>query len=391
MSVSPVSCMLLLLVSGATAAQIERIDADKSTGSSRAAIVDDLPLVHTRQILPFENDRPVAGNDARGQTEAVLHRLEEILRRTQSNLKDVVKLNVYLKNDALRSAAEQAMAVQFHDLGPAVTFVVSEAAEPGVAVTADAVALCRNSEEKAGFGTFLRQGVADCAVLPVGPKIFISGMADTNELVTATRRTLQKLMAAAAHLAVDTQDVVELKAFLQPISRADEVRSEIVTFFRGKAPPISFVEWISAAPNPPIEIELIAAGKPGVTNDHSSVSFLTPSGTISTRLFSRVARVNRGKLIYWSGLYGGATLSGTEQVTGLFHSLKPLLEKTGTDFEHLVKATYYVSDEEAGNALNVVRPKFFNPDRPPAASKAKLRSVAFPDHSICVDLIAVTR
>jgi oligo-alginate lyase len=56
-----------------------------------------------------------------------------------------------------------------------------------------------------------------------------------------------------------------------------------------------------------------------------------------------------------------------------------------------VKATYYVSDDLAGNKLNDVRAEFFNPLGPPAASKAKVRGMAVHDKTITVDMIAVTK
>jgi len=118
------------------------------------------------------------------------------------------------------------------------------------------------------------------------------------------------------------------------------------------------------APNPPIKIELIAAAKPDSTNQSESVIFLTPPGTNSTKVFSRVAKVNHGKLIYISGLFGMNAHDGEREVREIFESLGKILHSTGSDFEHLVKATYYVSEDLAGNKLNVVRAEFFNPLRP---------------------------
>ena len=63
----------------------------------------------------------------------------------------------------------------------------------------------------------------------------------------------------------------------------------------------------------------------------------------------------------------------------------------GTDLEHLVKATYYVSDDDASKGLNDVRPEFFNPQRPPAASKAMIRAVGRTERTVLVDMIAVTK
>jgi len=229
------------------------------------------------------------------------------------------------------------------------------------------------------------------AVSPPRPLIYISGMADTNGLADATRITLGKLMTALAHLGLTKSDVIQLKTFFQPMSQAAVVRKAIVDFYGGNAPPTVFVEWSSPAPNPPIEIELIAAGKADSTNDSESVVFLTPPGTTSTKVFSRVAKINHGEIIFISGLYGMSAHDGEGEVRELFQSLDKILKRTGSDFEHLVKATYYVTDDIAGNKLNEIRPEFFNPLRPPAASKAKVRGVGVPGKTVMLDMIAVTK
>jgi enamine deaminase RidA (YjgF/YER057c/UK114 family) len=240
-------------------------------------------------------------------------------------------------------------------------------------------------------GEIERNGSNAAAVPSSGPLIYVSGMADTNGLPEATRITLGKLMSAIGHLGLGKSDLVQLKAFFQPMSEVAVVRKVIVDFFQSNAPPMVFVEWTSPAPNPPIEIELVAAGKAIEANESDSVEFLTPPGTTSTKVFSRVAKVNRGKLIYISGLYGVKARDADAEVREIFQSLGNILESSGSDFEHLVKATYYVSDDLAGNKLNDIRPQFFNPLRPPAASKAKVRGVGVPDKTVTLDMIAVTK
>jgi len=151
------------------------------------------------------------------------------------------------------------------------------------------------------------------------------------------------------------------------------------------------VEWISPTPNPPIEIELIASAKGDFAKQADAVSFLTPPGTTDTKVFRRVARINHGRQIYISGLYGLTSGNGGAQVSEIYDSLKGILQQTGSGFEHLVKATYYVSDDEASNQLNEIRPKFYKPDRAPAASKAKVMGVGFPDRTITLDMIAIPK
>ena len=66
-----------------------------------------------------------------------------------------------------------------------------------------------------------------------------------------------------------------------------------------------------------------------------------------------------------------------------------MLRKTGSDMRHLVKATYYVTDEDASAALNKIRPEFYDPQRAPAASKASVVGTGVPGTSVTLDMIAV--
>jgi enamine deaminase RidA (YjgF/YER057c/UK114 family) len=237
----------------------------------------------------------------------------------------------------------------------------------------------------------LNNGMRPCSVLPVGPKIYVSGMADTNALPEATKKTLEKLVACIGQLGLKKTDIAQLKAFLEPMSDVPLVRKEIIDFFDSNAPPLVFVEWHSPKPNPPIEIELIASARGDFSRETNSVTFLTPRGTTDSKVFRRVARVNHGKLIYISGLYGEITGDAGVQLREIYRGLGGILRQSGSDFDHLVKATYYVSDDEASNKLNEIRPQFYKPDRPPAASKAKVQGVGMPEKTVMLDMIAVTR
>jgi enamine deaminase RidA (YjgF/YER057c/UK114 family) len=73
----------------------------------------------------------------------------------------------------------------------------------------------------------------------------------------------------------------------------------------------------------------------------------------------------------------------------LFSNLKKILDATGSDWSHLAKATYYFSDDAASAAHNAQRPDYYNPQRPPAASKAKVKGVGPSAHGINLDMIAV--
>jgi len=245
----------------------------------------------------------------------VLRNLAEALEIAKLSPGSTVKLNVYLAKAEAMPEVQRVLALQFRgSIKPAVSFVVGSLPnETDALVAMDAVAPCRISTQVPGQkdshvlqhrNTSTLNGSYFCNVLLPGPKFYVSGMADTNNLPEATRKTLEKLVAAIGHLGLKKTDIVQLKAFLQPMSEVGVVRTEIVNFFAGAAPPVVFVEWISPAPNPPIEIELIASGGGDFSKEVEPVSFLTPPGTMPSKVFSRVARVNHGKLIYVSGLYG---------------------------------------------------------------------------------------
>ena len=55
----------------------------------------------------------------------------------------------------------------------------------------------------------------------------------------------------------------------------------------------------------------------------------------------------------------------------------------------LVKAPYYVSADEPSRQLNAQRPRYYDPKRPPAASKATVAGTGRKGRGITLDMIAV--
>jgi enamine deaminase RidA (YjgF/YER057c/UK114 family) len=106
-------------------------------------------------------------------------------------------------------------------------------------------------------------------------------------------------------------------------------------------------------------------------------------------VFSRVARTYGTSLIFVSGLYGTSSRTGAEEVSQIFATLERLLKPAGGNLRNLAKATYYVSTEEASTKLNELRPNYYDPQRPPAASKAMVRGTGIRDKTLTVDMIAV--
>jgi enamine deaminase RidA (YjgF/YER057c/UK114 family) len=272
---------------------------------------------------------------------------------------------------------------------PAATFVVGTLAYPDALVAMDAVATAPKVDSVRRFRSESLGGAAGTthvAVLPSGPAVFVSGQYAEGGLAEAARKTLQSLRETLANLGLGDDSVVQVKAFLRPMSDMSLVEKEIVSFYGGRrVPPVVFVEWTL---DPPIEIELVAAGAPP-GDGSEALRFLTPPGLTASPIFSRVTLVNRGKLVYVSGLYGSGDAEA--QVRGIFGSLKSVLEKTGCDFRHLVKATYYVSDDPTTLQLKKIRGEVYDPERPPGASKAGVRGVGVEGKSITIDMIGVTQ
>ena len=277
--VTLLTCAMLLAfgnIAGSAEKPIKCIEPDETKGMSEAVVVEDVPLVHTMQMMGASAD-------------AALNSVERILKSAGTSLDAVCKLNVYVAEENGVAAVQKVLAKRFNGaIKPAMTFVVSHLPDTNAMVGMDAVAAGGSETPRAS----VENGIRTFAILPKGPKTYVSGMADTNGLTEATRKTLEKLTTCIGRLGLGKKDIVQLKAFLEPMSDAGAVRKEIADYFHNEAPPVVFVEWSSPKPNPPIEIELIAQAKSDQSNQASAVSYITPAGTTDSKVFKRVAQVN---------------------------------------------------------------------------------------------------
>ena len=352
--------------------------------ASTAVIVEDVPLVHTTQLLPINDAREVVAlDDAAVQVERVWARLQLVLHEAGSDLNRIAKLNWYVAREETAEIVRRSLADRLAaERQPAVSMVVTELPLKDALVAVDAVAAAPINS--AGDGV---RRTASAAIMPPGSRIYVSGQAEPGTLREATRKTLESLAVTLKHCGRGNQDIVQLKCFLQPIVSVAEVREEIAKYFGAeRTPPVSFVEWRS---NLPIEIELVAWGGPAKSNANASLEFLTPPAMKASPLFSRVTQIHRGGTIFFSDLAGSAGAAADGQLQDSFEKLRSLLDKTGSDFKHLVKATYYVTNDEASRAHNAIRPKYFDPARPPAASKALVTGTGRPGVRYVMDMIAV--
>jgi enamine deaminase RidA (YjgF/YER057c/UK114 family) len=367
---------------------IQRIDQGKQPGSSTAIVVQSERLIHTGQIFPI-----AVADDVRG---SVADQLASVMDQAKKSLAGVhaaaiVKLNLYVTSEAVASEVLKALPKYFPENQPAVSLVVTKLPSPTIDVGADFISVVTNKAQP------LVARSSRMGELPEGSRIYVSGQAEQDmSLAVATRKTLESLRKTLVFLGRSDVDIVQLKAFIQPMQDWKIVQAEVDAFYDGQpAVPLILVEWKSGA-TVPIEIELIAAGgKPPA--DAPSMEYLTPPGMTTPTIYCRVCRINHPGTIYVSGLYSAhdrtkhtdTAANGDLEVESVFAQLKDVLAKANSDFEHLAKATYYVSSDAASASLNKLRPGYYNPQRPPAASKAAVDSVGVASLGLTMDMIAV--
>jgi enamine deaminase RidA (YjgF/YER057c/UK114 family) len=376
--------MFAALLAAVCSAQpsIECIDPDKTAGSSLAAVVDEAPLVHTGQLLPAPKERGDAGK----QLDGLLDRLERDLASVKSGLDRVVKLNVYAASPNGLAAVRKTLAKRFSGKHrPAVCVSVGAQPQANALVSLDAVAVA-GTAPAAVERSVTKSGTTLC-VLPAGPVYYVSGQAERGlTLQRATQRTLQSLRTTLSHYRREDADVVQLRAFVNPMSKAAEVRKELEAFYgKDKVPPLVLVEWTE---KDSIEIELIASAPKAKQKAAEALEFLTPPQMTSSPVFSRMTRINHGRRIYVSGLHGEGK-DAEAKVKEFFVRLRAALKKAGGDEKHLAKATYFVAGAEASKQLNTQRLTVYDPRRPPAASKAMVATTGREGGGVLGDFIGV--
>ncbi len=364
-------------------------------GASDAVIVDDVPLIHTTQFLPLDKSgNIVIPGDLNAQINQVFLNISSVLKKAGSNLDQIVKLNIYIRSSNLITEVQEQINKRFKSgKKPAVSFVAGDLGHTDALISMDAIAVsAKISVESVKY--FLpknlssAQGTARAAILPAGPVVYVSGQAVKGELAEATRGTLEQLQATLVSMGLEKRDIVQFKSFLRPMSDLKVVEEEFSNFFKGTTvPPMVNVEWTSK--DPVIEIELIASSVNAGTKSTQQIDFITPPGMTASPVYCKVTRINFGQKIYISGLYGQISGNAYSEMESIFTSMGTILKNTGSDFKHLVKATYYVSNDVHSAKLNEIRPKYYDPLRPPAASKAMVKDVGLAQAGVSIDMIGV--
>lgn len=349
----------------------------------RASVVPAAALLaHTTMVFPPTEDGVVVVKGIDQQVDGLMRNLASTLAKVGASIESAARINLYAADADSAVAARKTIETRWKT---PVSAVVSKLPQPGAAVAADAVAVATaaTSPDPGNVRVLKSTGVA-----------YISGMAAEGDLTTATRDTLKQLGGVLSFLKLGLDDVIEVKSFLRDAADISAPSAEFAKFFNANVPPATWVQWTMKTGGP-IEIELVAQAGDQTLKTHAqqgTITYLTPPDTKSSPVYSRVALTHGGKLIYTSGVYAGAKAAHDPKVeTRLaLETLREVVKKAGGDFEHLAKATYYPSSDATSTALNQIRPDFYNPKRPPAASKAPVEHSGDPESHLTLDLIAIT-
>ncbi len=140
----------------------------------------------------------------------------------------------------------------------------------------------------------------------------------------------------------------------------------------------------------PVEIELIAQ-LPPTEQTAPNVQYYNSARTEALADLQPGGSGPRPAAGLHLGPLRAAAGRGEDQARDVFAQLQTILDQTGSDMQHLAKASYYVFDDDAGRGFDRVRPVFFDPQRPPAASKVMVYGVGQAGRTLTMDMIAVEK
>ncbi len=350
-------------------------------GAAGAVACSARTLVYTSQLMG-DAALPVSQ-----QASSLLARMKTLLRDAGHGEAQPLRLEWVLSQGAAARDIEHAMQREFSGRHkPATSLVQGGIGPAGIGYALNGI-YALPATAKPVKVEVKPVGQACVATLPAGGTTYVSGQSEQGRNTKESALlTLRSLMRTLAFLKLGRDEVVQFKVFLQPIAEKDAVLAALEEIYerRPAVPPVVFVEWLG---QPSLEIELVAASSPPA--GAPTIEYLTPPGMTTPTVYCRVVRVNSPGRIFFSTLTVDTIGDANAQAEDLFGQLARLLSVTGSSFEHLAKATYYVSDDAASKALNELRPRFYNPQRPPAASKATVLGTAVPGRTLALDMIAV--
>jgi len=382
---------VVLLLTGIANADVSYLNSSRETGASQCVVVKNNVLAHTSQILPLNiKGGKVAAGGAGDQTALVLKNLDYLLKKVDGKLSRLVKLNIYVAREELVPEVKQRL-IQELTVQPACMYVVSGLPDPNALVAMDAVVALDSSKQISQTQIF-NDDVSGFRVslLPAGRTAYVSGQAvKAATLAEATQKTMEELHQTLKYLGGSPENIIHIKAFLTPMQQSESVSEVIDGFFPvDRKPPVALVEWFSTLP---IEIEMIVAlpGETPTERPAETVVYKTPTGMTASPVYSRVAIAEVSDRIFVSGITAKEPGNYSTRIHSAFNQLKAIVKEAGSDMEHLAKATYYVSDNGISGDFGKIRREYYNPQRPPAASKATVKSVGIPNRILVMDMIAV--
>lgn len=371
--------------------QLRSVGGDIASGVAQAVVVEEGWLVHTALMLP-ENQQGVleGAGDAAAQAARVLGNIDIALKEARTSLDHLVRLHVYVADASIAPQIDGLLKARFggRAVRPAATIVETDTTRPGVLVAMDAVAATAwtpggvQPARLTSAGLTRRSDRAShAAVQPSGPFVVVSGRAAPGDFEPAIRETMAQLRGDLERAGLTFDAVVQIKSFVTDVRRAADVQAIVAASFGGRLAPPQVIIGCRLE-GAPAEIELMASAP----SDEQPRDLVEHTEPILGR-YSRVARVNGGRPVFISGLFG-TSAGPVAQVDDMFAALQGILHETGSSIRHLVKATYYVSDPAADGRINAIRPTVYDAAHPPAASKLPVRGTGRAGKASTFDMIA---
>jgi enamine deaminase RidA (YjgF/YER057c/UK114 family) len=344
------------------------------------------PLVWTGQFAasPAVDSR----DDVEPAVEAIVNSLAGTLRQAGSSPADLIRLHVAVADDSQVHAVLEALAKHLSDACPAVTVVTAAPADDAWLLV-DAVAVASPPPEDDRVHVVGGPG-GTAAVMPTGARVFVSGQAAPGEPRAAIADTIGQLTASLAAVGLSWQHVAQIRVFhLAALPRTDALAAVQEAVGLETCPPVVTAIWKGGWP---VEIELVAyAPAPGdATDSGEPITFITPPGAAPSAGYTRIVRIDPGPTIWTGGMLAGERAAeGDPESSDVFEQVIDIVEALGGDRRHLVKATYFVTNDAAAASLRRVRATVYDCERPPAASLVPVQSVGRPHRGQLIDMIAV--
>ncbi len=283
--------------------------ASPVTFGSPYVVVDAHSQLHSKQLF--------------GQTaSSLLDQVDAQVTRTSGRL---VKLHVVGIDEAAIASMAEEIQRRYGERAPAVTCVVGNMAEAESKLGVDCVIDLGANKSKAGSRVDEDEWGR---VLHPGCRVYISGQAEkADSPEEATARTLDSLKRTLESFGASIDDVVQVKAFLTPMSASSRVNEVFRKFAGTRNIPLVLVHWESTLP---IEIELVAAAP--ADSQPEPVQYRGALNMTNSPVYCRVARVHSPKTIYIGGLYAqgngiASELAADVEVKDIFQSLSKILAK----------------------------------------------------------------